>query len=104
MRKFALFLKRRGGDTAPYILLFATAIGVASLSYAQERALSATRKPLIVLVGDSTVTDTSGWGLGFKRYLNDKAECSNTAANGRSSKSFINEGRWKQALALKGDY
>jgi polygalacturonase len=60
--------------------------------------------PLIVLVGDSTVTDTSGWGLGFERYLSENARCTNTAANGRSSRSFINEGRWKNALALKGDY
>ena len=28
----------------------------------------------------------------------------NTAANGRSSKSFIDEGKWAAALALKGDY
>jgi DNA sulfur modification protein DndE len=63
-----------------------------------------THKPLIVLVGDSTVTDTSGWGLGFKHFLNENARCTNTAANGRSSRSFINEGRWKNALALKGDY
>ncbi len=63
-----------------------------------------TRKIRIVLVGDSTVTDTSGWGLGFKQLLTTRAECINTAANGRSSKSFIHEGRWKQALALKGDY
>src|SRR3954465_12800956 len=53
-------------------------------------------KPLIVLVGDSTVTDTSGWGLGFKRYLNDNAKCINTAAGGRSSKSFITESRWEK--------
>jgi DNA sulfur modification protein DndE len=58
----------------------------------------------IVLVGDSTVTDSAGWGAGFKQLLNDMAECVNTAAGGRSSKSFINEGRWEKALALKGDY
>jgi polygalacturonase/lysophospholipase L1-like esterase len=58
----------------------------------------------IVLVGDSTVTDTSGWGLGFKQFVSDKAECLNMAANGRSSKSYLEEGRWKEALALKGDY
>ena len=58
----------------------------------------------IVLVGDSTVTDEAGWGLGFKHLLNDKAECINTARGGRSSKSFIHEGLWKKALALKGDY
>jgi len=58
----------------------------------------------IVLVGDSTVTDTSGWGLGFKQFASDKADVVNMAANGRSSKSYIDEGRWKEALALKGDY
>jgi pectinesterase len=58
----------------------------------------------IVLVGDSTVTDKQGWGAGFARFLTDKAKCINTARGGRSSKSFINEGLWAQALALKGDY
>jgi polygalacturonase len=114
MRKIALSLKRRGWDIAPYLFIFGPVasyvlrlvivFGIAGLSFAQEHVPSPTHKPLIVLVGDSTVTDTSGWGLGFKRYLNDNAACTNTAANGRSSKSFINEGRWKQALAIKGDY
>ena len=36
--------------------------------------------------------------------LGPGAECINTAANGRSSKSFIDEGRWRDALALRGDY
>ena len=58
----------------------------------------------IVLVGDSTVTDDSGWGLGFKQLLTDRVVCINTAANGRSSKSFIDEGRWQAALAQRGDY
>jgi polygalacturonase len=58
----------------------------------------------IVLVGDSTVNDRTGWGLGFKQFLTDRAECINTAAGGRSSKSFITETRWEKALALKGDY
>src|SRR4051812_31971887 len=69
-----------------------------------HQSLITSHKTVIVLVGDSTVTETSGWGLGFKRYLNESAQCTNTAANGRSSRSFINEGRWKNALALKGDY
>ena len=64
----------------------------------------AIRKVRLVLVGDSTVTDKQGWGLGFKRFLTDRAECINTARGGRSSKSFINEGLWTEALALKGDY
>ena len=58
----------------------------------------------IVLVGDSTVTDEAGWGLGFKQLLTDQAECINTAQGGRSSMSFMKEGRWTNALALKGDY
>lgn len=58
----------------------------------------------IVLVGDSTVTDESGWGAGFKRLATDTVEVVNTAANGRSSKSFIDEGRWAEALAKRGHY
>ena len=61
-------------------------------------------KVRIVLVGDSTVTDKSGWGLGFKELLTDRCECTNTAVGGRSSKSFINENRWSEALKLKADY
>jgi lysophospholipase L1-like esterase len=58
----------------------------------------------IVLVGDSTVTDDAGWGLGFRQYVTDGIEVVNEAAGGRSSKSYINEGRWTEALAKKGDY
>ena len=61
------------------------------------------RRVRIVLVGDSTVTDDSGWGAGFRR-LAPGAEVINLAANGRSSKSFIAEGRWAEALARRGDY
>jgi pectinesterase len=64
----------------------------------------AIRKVRLVLVGDSTVSDRQGWGPGFKRFLTDRAECINAARGGRSSKSFINEGLWTEALALKGDY
>jgi pectinesterase len=58
----------------------------------------------IVLVGDSTVTDNAGWGLGFRQFLADGIELTNTARGGRSSMSFIVEGSWAKALALKGDY
>jgi pectinesterase len=58
----------------------------------------------IVLVGDSTVTDRAGWGHGFRLFLGDGTECVNAAAGGRSSKSYIDEGKWAEALALKGDY
>ena len=66
---------------------------------------TAAHKIKIVLVGDSTVADSSGWGLGFKEFVDtNKAECINVARGGRSSMSFMREGRWTNALALKADY
>jgi pectinesterase len=65
---------------------------------AQPRAIR------VVLVGDSTVTDDSGWGGGFRKLVTGAVEVVNTAANGRSSKSFIEEGRWKEALEKRGTY
>jgi pectinesterase len=62
------------------------------------------KKIRIVLVGDSTVTDKSGWGAGFKRLVDEQIECVNFARSGRSSKSFIEEGHWAQALAGGADY
>jgi exo-poly-alpha-galacturonosidase len=69
-------------------------------------AAAATLPPKIriVLMGDSTVSDRQGWGPGFKRFLTDRAECINQAIGGRSSKSYINEGRLTKALVLKGNY
>jgi len=68
------------------------------------RAAEPAAKPHIVLVGDSTVTDNAGWGLGFKQFLADGVKLTNTARGGRSSMSFIKEGWWEKALALKADY
>src|SRR5213078_4638557 len=58
----------------------------------------------IVLVGDSTVNDEGGWGPGFREFLGSKAEVTNLAKNGRSSKSFRDEGLWASALAAKPNY
>jgi lysophospholipase L1-like esterase len=58
----------------------------------------------IVLVGDSTVAEDSGWGPGFRRLAIGGLEVVNIAANGRSSKSFIDEGLWTKALAARGQY
>ena len=68
-------------------------------------AAAAQAKPVhIVLVGDSTVTDLSGWGLGFRQFAGEGAIVSNAARNGASSKSYRDEGLWTKALALQGDY
>ncbi len=58
----------------------------------------------IVLVGDSTVATGGGWGPGFCAGMTPNVTCVDDALNGRSSKSFYDEGAWKRALAEKGDY
>jgi lysophospholipase L1-like esterase len=58
----------------------------------------------IVLVGDSTVATGGGWGPGFCKVMTPNVTCVDLALNGRSSKSFIDEGAWTKALAEKGDY
>ena len=58
----------------------------------------------IVLVGDSTVDDQGGWGTGFHSSLSPEVQVTNLALNGRSSKSFRDEGAWAPALAAKPDY
>ena len=58
----------------------------------------------IVLAGDSTVNNGGGWGPGFCADLTPNVTCVNLARNGRSSKSYYNEGVWKTALAQHADY
>src|SRR5262249_16140593 len=58
----------------------------------------------IVLVGDSTVAEEGGWGPGFCATLTPNATCVDLARNGRSTKSYIDEGLWAQALAQHGQY
>lgn len=62
------------------------------------------KKVRVVLVGDSTVTDASGWGKACADLVTPVGECLNFARSGRSSKSFYDEGHWKKALAEKPDY
>jgi pectinesterase len=85
-------------------IIFGTALLWVTASQAANTNDETKKKVKIILVGDSTVTDRSGWGLGFKQFLNDQAECINTAHGGESSLSFMKSGRWTNALALKGDY
>lgn len=110
---FALYL--RGFENAPITdirLENCTFDNVARSSvyeYAHDIALSNVKingaKPLrLALVGDSTVTEGSGWGVGFREQLTATAECLNQARNGRSSRSYISEGHWQRALAQKAAY
>ena len=58
----------------------------------------------ITLVGDSTVAKGGGWGPGLRAALSGTAEVRNLARNGRSSKSFRDEGAWKPAIDGTADY
>jgi lysophospholipase L1-like esterase len=63
------------------------------------------QKPIkIVLVGDSTVNDEGGWGEGFRKSFGPPVEVVNLAKNGRSSKSFRDEGLWAPALTAHPDF
>jgi lysophospholipase L1-like esterase len=68
---------------------------------------AATSKPAlvrIVLVGDSTVTDKSGWGGRLSEFFIEGVEIINTSSGGKSTRSFRDKGLWAQAMELKGDY
>ena len=89
----------------PRAFLAASFLTVGAALAARAGAPATNHLLRIVLVGDSTVTDNAGWGLGFKQFLDtNQTELINTARGGRSSMSFMREGCWTNALALKGDY
>lgn len=67
-------------------------------------------RPLrLVIIGDSTVCEypqarpERGWGQ-FIQERFENVTVINLAASGRSTKTFIQEGRWKKALEAKPDY
>ncbi len=74
----------------------------------------AKRNITIFTIGDSTMANKKlegenperGWGQMLSRYFTDDITIDNHAVNGRSSKSFIDEGRWDAVLSKiqKGDY
>ena len=59
------------------------------------------------MIGDSTMANKPlipanperGWGQMLHMYFKDSVRVENYAQNGRSSKSFIAEGRWEKVLA-----
>ncbi len=67
----------------------------------------------IYAIGDSTMANKktevfpeTGWCQVLNEYFNESVKIENHAVNGRSSKSFIDEGRWNAVIdSLKpGDY
>jgi lysophospholipase L1-like esterase len=86
---------------------FAIALGFLGL-VASGQAETPSAK--IVIIGDSTVCDypagspNRGWGQFIGEYFRDSVKVVNLAASGRSTKTFIAEGRWAKALAEKPQY
>jgi lysophospholipase L1-like esterase len=93
------------------LLLCAVAFSWAALSAA---AADSTARPTVFLIGDSTMTNQSvipatplrGWGQMLPLYFKEGVRIENHAMSGRSSKSFLAEGRWKVVLERlkEGDY
>lgn len=90
--------------------------------------ISSTKRPVhILMAGDSTMADKTltrtvtdsatgtkttypylerGWGQLLPNYLNEKTVVKNYARNGRSTRTFIEEGLWTQLIedTQKGDF
>lgn len=72
------------------------------------------RTTTIFVIGDSTAANKDisggkqerGWAMALQCYFDDHVMIDNHAVNGRSSKSFIDEGRWEKVVSLikPGDY
>lgn len=91
---------------------FASLVVVSALS---SFVLLQKEKPVFYIIGDSTVKNGDGtgkqglWGWGdfISNYFDTtKISVRNHAIGGRSSRTFITEGRWDKVLATlkKGDY
>lgn len=55
---------------------------------------------------DTTITAERGWGQMLPQFFDRSVTVRNFAVNGRSTKSFIDEGKWRAVLARlrRGDY
>nr|MBP7471903.1 rhamnogalacturonan acetylesterase [Prevotella sp.] len=75
---------------------------------------SSSKHTTIFVIGDSTAAEKSnadtnperGWAMVLQGFFTENVSIDNHAVNGRSSKSFIDEGRWQKVLdkIVPGDY
>ena len=75
---------------------------------------SSSHKTTIFIIGDSTAAEKDhfdksperGWGMVLQGCFDNQIIVDNHAVNGRSSKSFLDEGRWQKVLdkIQPGDY
>lgn len=84
-----------------YHLIF----GLSLLLLFSSAILSTPETVTVYMIGDSTMANKStkkypemGWGQAFAEYIAQGATVDNRAMDGRSTRSFIEEGRWKSIL------
>jgi lysophospholipase L1-like esterase len=97
---------------------FASFCAIVSPGFSAESSSSAVAQsdaaPAVFMIGDSTMADKPlvppqperGWGQLLALYFKDEVQIVNLAVNGRSSKSFRDEGRWEPVMERirPGDY
>src|SRR3954467_3739024 len=73
---------------------------ITSVAFAAEKP-----RPHVFMVGDSTMANKTpaafpewGWGMALGKFFVDPGMIRNHAKNGRSSKSFVDEGLWAKVL------
>jgi lysophospholipase L1-like esterase len=80
-------------------------IALVALVGCAHHPLASPAMPTLFLVGDSTMANQpeskypeQGWGQALPAFLREGIELQNHATNGRSTKSFRDEGRWQVVL------
>lgn len=97
------------------LLVLATLAAILVLPTLLSKAYAASELPKVTLhlVGDSTMSDKPelayperGWGQLLPAFMLPQLNIVNHAANGRSTRRFISEGRWQLLLSdlRAGDY
>lgn len=100
MREGGIVKHSRRLTCAATLALAATALFAAP----SERAAPGVATAKLHLAGDSTLANKEratpnpeyGWGEVLPRFFRDPAVVVNQAVNGRSTKSFLDEGRWQK--------
>ena len=89
------------------LILFLGLIVLVGLSFKTSEKVN------IWMIGDSTMANKkpdaapeTGWGMVYNEFVTENVTVHNHALNGRSSKSFLDEGRWKAVYdsIQPGDY
>jgi lysophospholipase L1-like esterase len=83
-----------------------TSILAAAIMVVPAFSMQGHNPPHVHLAGDSTMADKPtdppnpeyGWGQLLPKFFKDPAMIVNHAVNGRSTRSFITEGRWQKLI------